>query len=106
MSDVVNSAAGKKPSDGLWGIEGYEVPKFRAYNESPLKFNASKSKKETFVDQAIKAKNFLPPPYDTAGSLINIKRHSNLSKCARITPSFQIENDEKKFSKPGPGTYD
>jgi hypothetical protein len=90
-----------------WGIEGYHIPTFNAYLDKVKTLKMSNTKKKTYIDDIVKAKEFIPAPqsYETAGTLLS-KNRSNLSKGQRVTLAIEIEKDAKKNEKPGPGAYE
>lgn len=107
--DVVNSFSRTKNQE--WGIEGYNIRSFNPYLDkaSTLKFkNDKNSQKTSFIDDIIKKRKPFPAPglYDTTGSLLQQKKHSNLCKSPRVTLPTEIEQIEKKYQQPGPGAYE
>ena len=88
------------------GVDGYNLPNFNVHLDKVINYKIHDTKKKTYIDDAVKQKAFLPPPYDVAGSLINPKKNSNLCKGVRMTLPLEIENLNKKEVKPGPGAYE
>ena len=66
------------------------------------------TKKKTYIDDAIKAKEKLPDPgrYDLKMDWIFPPPHiSNIDKSPRVTEAGQIEKYEKKHKFPEPNKY-
>lgn len=92
-----------------FGIEGYFIPHFNAALDKPrvTKFEPTKLRK-TFIDYAVKQKDFLPPAtrYNTANNLLDPKRGLLTGKGKRKMFSEEIEEYAKKNKKPDPGAYE
>eukprot|EP00347_Sterkiella_histriomuscorum_P017488 403349166 len=90
-----------------WGVEGYNIRKFDPYLDKVHCLQIKDTKNMTYIDMAVKAKEYLPSPqkYETSGSLIDNKRHG-FGKSERITLPTEIEKTSRRELKPGPGTYD
>lgn len=56
MLDVIKARKKFSP----WGIEGYQPASFNAHFDKPRVAKIAKSKKECFIDEAIKLKSFVP----------------------------------------------
>ena len=92
-----------------FGIDGYHIPEFNAALDKPqtTKFDPSK-KRKTFIDFAVKQKEFVPVPsrYNIAKGLLDPKRGLMTSKGKRKFFSEEIADWAKKNKKPDPGTYE
>ena len=92
-----------------FGIDGYHIPEFNAALDKPLtsKFDPSK-KRKTFIDFAVKQKEFVPVPtrYNVAKGLLDPKRGLMTSKGKRKFFSEEIAEYAKKYKKPDPGAYE
>lgn len=102
--DVVRAYKRKK---NVWGIEGYDLPKFNAYLDKVRNVRIVKDQKKNYLDDLEKMKANIPAPctYNIEGSLINPKRNSSLSKGKRLTLVDEIIRENTKNLKPGPGQY-
>lgn len=90
-----------------WGVDGYDFPRFNAHQDKVRTHKIPGGKKKNFLDDEVKQKSFIPPAdYNVAGSLINPKKQSNLSKGKRLTLPDEIALLNKKEQRPGPGTYE
>jgi hypothetical protein len=92
-----------------FGIDGYYIPEFNAALDKPLVYKFSPSKKrKTFIDFAVKQKDFVPPAtrYNVAKGLLDPKRGLMTSKGPRKFISEEIAHFAKKNKKPDPGAYE
>ena len=90
--------AAYKKKKNIWGIEGYDLPKFDVNFDKVRKVKMIKDNRPSFLDEAVKIKKFVPEPtlYEVSGNLINSKKKSGLCKGKRIMMSEEIEIYEKK----------
>jgi hypothetical protein len=91
-----------------FGIEGYHIAEFNAALDKPLTTKFVPSKRKTFIDFAVKQKDFVPVPtrYNVAKGLLDPKRGLMTSKGKRKFISEEIAEYAKKYKKPDPGAYD
>ena len=85
MIAVVKSFNRKK--NNIWGIKGYDLPRFNAHMDKPQTIRIVKDTKKNFLDDVTRAKSFVPAPctYNVEGSLIDPKKNSGLSEGKRLT---------------------
>ena len=77
--------AAYKRKKSIWGIDGYELPKFNVHLDKVRQVKIIKDNRPSFLDEAVKSKRFVPDPaiYELSGNLIN-KKAGGLSKGKRI----------------------
>ena len=99
--------AAYKKKKNIWGIEGYDLPKYNANYDNVRRVRMIKDNRPSFLDEAVKIKKFVPEPtlYEVSGNLVHAKKKSGLSKGKRIMMPEEIEIYEKKNQKPPPGEY-
>jgi len=74
--------------------------------DKPLVARIWPGKKKTFLDDAVKEKEHVPPAkYDIPSDLVNVRRRSNLDKGPRLTLADEIANYNKKNAFPAPVAY-
>ena len=102
VKDYVQTVNG---SSAEFGIQGYYLQKTNAFDKT-LNSRIWPGKKETYIDEAIKAKRGIPAAnYNVMGDMI-IKGHkSNLDKGERKTLPVEIALQAKKNNFPAPHHY-
>jgi len=74
--------------------------------DKPLVAKIWPGKKKTFLDDAVKEKEHVPPAkYDIINNIVNVRRKSNLDKGARNTLADDIALYNKKNAFPAPVAY-
>lgn len=92
------------------GIAGYELPKFDARLDKCPTFKISKyRRKETYLDEAIKASKHQPSPaqYNSTmhEEIEEKRRKSSMERSKKISFAELQEKYELKNRYPGPGAY-
>ena len=98
------AVANLRDSDGL-GVEGYTVRRTLEV-ETPRIAVMFPYKKQTFVDEAVKQKRWVPDAkYNVIPNMADKNTRSAMCKDKRHTIATDIEKIAAKVKKPAPGTY-
>jgi len=90
-----------------FGVDGYDMIKFNAHLDKPQNVRIYPGLKKTYIDEAVRAKGFIPPPhYEVMGTLVKKNGQSGLCKSPRNTIALDAERLAKKETRPAPCTYD
>ena len=107
VNDVVKSL--NRRAHPPFGIEGYYITKTDVYTSRPLTTKFTKFKLPSYIDDAVKAKKWMPPAdynvtLDWAKSAKNSPRGAFL-KNPRKTFTVEVADEHKKRAFPGPAEY-
>jgi len=99
------AVANLRDSDSL-GVAGYSVRRTLEV-EKPLSAVMFPYKKRTFIDDAIRDRNWVPDPtkYDVIPSMKDKNTRSGMCKDIRHTIASDVQRLAKKIKTPDQGTY-
>ena len=88
-----------------FGISGYQLAATCALDQ-PQTFKIHDGKRQTYIDDAVKVKAFVPPAqYTVTGNLVTKGHKSMLNKAERRTLADEIATFEKKNPIPAPNAF-
>lgn len=98
IQDIINSS---RKSNDDFGLEGYSISKYNAFQEKPKAFKIVNSKKKDYISELQKMKAYIPgPQYETAKTTLLSKKIS-FSKMPRITEISAVMKNAAKLPSPG-----